>query len=208
MFDFNYLNIVEAYKNIKSKVLKTPLISNDFINNLIGGKIYFKLENLQNTGSFKLRGASNKISKLTLENKANGLVAYSSGNHAQAVAFASLQENISAKIIMPKNAPKIKIDNTQSYGAEVILYDPKTEIREEIGQNIATTENRTLIKPYDDFDIIAGQGTAGYEIAEELNHLSITPDIYLCCCGGGGLIAGTTIYLKYKFPKMVTSGQK
>ena len=104
MFDFNYLNIVEAYKNIKSKVLKTPLISNDFINNLVGGKIYFKLENLQNTGSFKLRGASNKISKLTLENKANGLVAYSSGNHAQAVAFASLQENISAKIIMPKNA--------------------------------------------------------------------------------------------------------
>ena len=103
MFDFNYLNIVEAYKNIKSKVLKTPLISNDFINNLVGGKIYFKLENLQNTGSFKLRGASNKISKLTLENKANGLVAYSSGNHAQAVAFASLQENISAKIIMPKN---------------------------------------------------------------------------------------------------------
>ena len=202
MFDFNYLNIVEAYKNIKSKVLKTPLISNDFINNLVGGKIYFKLENLQNTGSFKLRGASNKISKLTLENKANGLVAYSSGNHAQAVAFASLQENISAKIIMPKNAPKIKIDNTQSYGAEVILYDPKTEIREEIGQNIAATENRTLIKPYDDFDIIAGQGTAGYEIAEELNHLSITPDIYLCCCGGGGLIAGTATYLKYKFPKI------
>ena len=204
MFDFNYLNIVEAYKNIKSKVLKTPLISNDFINNLVGGKIYFKLENLQNTGSFKLRGASNKISKLTLENKANGLVAYSSGNHAQAVAFASLQENISAKIIMPKNAPKIKIDNTQSYGAEVILYDPKTEIREEIGQNIAATENRTLIKPYDDFDIIAGQGTAGYEIVNDLEDLSIVPNIYLCCCGGGGLIAGTSTYLKYKFPEIAS----
>ena len=202
MSDFNYLNIQKAYEIIKQSVDKTPLITNDYINNLLDAKVYFKLENLQKTGSFKLRGATNKISQLSKENKLRGLVAYSSGNHAQAVAYASLQENISAKIIMPNNAPKIKIENTKKYKAEVILYDPQKEIREEIGKEIEKKENRILIKPYDDYDIIAGQGTAGYEISQDLANLSITPDIYLCCCGGGGLIAGTSTYLKYKYPNI------
>ena len=199
---FNYLKIEEAYENIKNKVIKTPLVTNDYINKLLDSKVYFKLENLQTTGSFKLRGATNKISKLSKEEKSAGLVAYSSGNHAQAVGFASLQENISAKIIMPNNAPKIKIDNTHKSKAEVILYDPEKEIREDIGKEIARNENRTIIKPYDDYDIIAGQGTAAYEISEDLESLSIIPDIYLCCCGGGGLIAGTSTYLKYKYPNI------
>ena len=202
MSDFNYLNIQKAYEIIKQAVDKTPLITNDYINNLLDAKVYFKLENLQKTGSFKLRGATNKISQLSKENKLRGLVAYSSGNHAQAVAYASLRENISAKIIMPNNAPKIKIENTKKYKAEVILYDPQKEIREEIGKEIEKKENRILIKPYDDYDIIAGQGTAGYEISQDLANLSITPDIYLCCCGGGGLIAGTSTYLKYKYPNI------
>jgi threonine dehydratase len=199
MTDFSYLNIETAYENIKHALDKTPLITNDYINQLLDAKVYFKLENLQKTGSFKLRGATNKISQLSKEQKLRGLVAYSSGNHAQAVAYASLQENISAKIIMPNNAPKIKIENTKKYRAEVILYNPQKEIREEIGKEIEKKENRILIKPYDDYDIIAGQGTAGYEISEDLANLSITPDIYLCCCGGGGLIAGTSTYLKYKY---------
>ena len=199
MTDFSYLNIETAYENIKHALDKTPLITNDYINQLLDAKVYFKLENLQKTGSFKLRGATNKISQLSKEQKLRGLVAYSSGNHAQAVAYASLQENISAKIIMPNNAPKIKIENTKKYKAEVILYNPQKEIREEIGKEIEKKENRILIKPYDDYDIIAGQGTAGYEISEDLANLSITPDIYLCCCGGGGLIAGTSTYLKYKY---------
>ena len=202
MSNFNYLNIEEAYENIKQKLIKTPLVTNDYINKLLDSKVYFKLENLQTTGSFKLRGATNKISKLSKEEKSAGLVAYSSGNHAQAVGFASLQENISAKIIMPNNAPKIKIDNTHKSKAEVILYDPEKEIREDIGKEIARNENRTIIKPYDDYDIIAGQGTAAYEISEDLESLSIIPDIYLCCCGGGGLIAGTSTYLKYKYPNI------
>ena len=202
MSDFSYLNIQKAYENIKHALDKTPLITNDYINQLLDAKVYFKLENLQKTGSFKLRGATNKISQLSKENKLRGLVAYSSGNHAQAVAYASLQENISAKIIMPNNAPKIKIENTKKYKAEVILYDPQKEIREEIGKEIEKKENRMLIKPYDDYDIIAGQGTAGYEISQDLANLSITPDIYLCCCGGGGLIAGTSTYLKYKYPNI------
>ena len=202
MSDFNYLSIEAAYEKIKHNLDKTPLITNDYINKLLDAKVYFKLENLQKTGSFKLRGATNKISQLSKEQKLKGLVAYSSGNHAQAVAFASLQENISAKIIMPNNAPKIKIENTRKYKAEVILYDPQKEIREEIGKEFEKKENRTLIKPYDDYDIIAGQGTAGYEISQDLEKLSVIPDIYLCCCGGGGLIAGTSTYLKYKYPNM------
>ena len=198
----NFKDIENAYKKISNSIIKTPLVSNDYINNLLESEVYFKLENLQNTGSFKLRGATHKISSLSSDVINNGVVAYSSGNHAQAVAYAALQKNISAKIIMPKNAPKIKIKNTKKYGAEVILYDAFFENREQIGNDIKEKENRSLIKPYDDIDIIAGQGTAGIEIVEDLSKLSITPDIYLCCCGGGGLIAGTSTYLKHEFPNI------
>ena len=200
--NFSFKNIDVAYSQIKNQIIQTPLISNDYINKKLSSKIFFKLENLQNTGSFKFRGASYKISQLTNEQKNNGVVAYSSGNHAQAVAYASLQKNITCKIIMPKNAPKIKIENTKKYKAEVILYDPMTEIRENIGEKISIEENRTLIRPYDDFDIIAGQGTAAKEISDQLIKSSIIPDIYLCCCGGGGLIAGTSTYLKHKYPNI------
>ena len=198
----SFKDIEIAYKKIKDFITKTPLVSNDYINNLLDAEVYFKLENLQNTGSFKLRGATHKILTLSSDIIDNGVVAYSSGNHAQAVAYAAMKKNISAKIIMPKNAPKIKIENTKEYGAEVILYDAFFESREQIGNDIKEKENRSLIKPYDDIDIIAGQGTAGVEIAEDLQKLSVTPDIYLCCCGGGGLIAGTSTYLKHEFPHL------
>ena len=195
-------DIENAYSKIKNSIINTPLVSNDFINNTLDAEVYFKLENLQNTGSFKLRGATHKISKLSKEIINNGVVAYSSGNHAQAVAYAAMNNNITAKIIMPKNAPKIKIENTKKYGADIILYDTFFENREKIGNEIKEKENRTLIKPYDDIDVIAGQGTAGVEIATELQSLDIIPDIYLCCCGGGGLVAGTSTYLSYKFPNL------
>ncbi len=198
----NYKDIENAYKKISDSITKTPIISNDYINNLLDAEVYFKLENLQNTGSFKLRGATHKISKLSNKIVNNGVVAYSSGNHAQAVAYAALKKNISAKIIMPKNAPKIKINNTRKYGADVILYDTFFENREKIGNDIKEKENRLLIKPYDDIDVIAGQGTAGIEIADDLNKLSVIPEIYLCCCGGGGLIAGSSTYLKHVFPNL------
>ena len=202
MSNFNYKKIDEAYKRISSQVLRTPLVESEYINNLFKAKIFFKLENLQWTGSFKLRGAINKISQLQLNQKKNGVVAYSSGNHAQAVAYASLINKISSKIIMPKNAPKIKIENTKKYGAEVILYDFLNQDREEMGNKIAIDEGRALIKPYDDLDIIAGQGTSGKEISDDLIVKGITPDTYLCCCGGGGLIAGSSTYLKHKFPNI------
>ena len=194
--------IEKAYKRISSYILKTPLISNSSINKITKSNVYFKLENLQFTGSFKIRGAINKISQLSNFEKRKGIVAYSSGNHAQAVAYASNIFNTKATIVMPNNAPKIKIDNTKRYGAEVIFYEPKNENREEIATQISSKMNQKIIKPYDDLDIIAGQGTSGKEIYDELMKKKIVPDIYLCCCGGGGLIAGSSTYLKNKFPKI------
>jgi len=202
MIDFSYKNVEIAYNLISKKVIKTPLVSNDYINNLLKAEVFFKCENFQTTGSFKLRGATNKILTKEPKNIQNGVVAYSSGNHAQAVAYAALQNDLTAKIIMPKNAPKIKIENTKAYGAEVILYDTFFENRELIGDEIKEKENRELIKPYDDLDIIAGQGTAAVEMVSDLEELSVIPDIYLCCCGGGGLIAGTSTYLKQYYPNI------
>ena len=202
MAPFNHSNIDQAYEIINSRIIKTPLVSNDYINQITGGNIFFKLENLQITGSFKIRGASDKIAKLTESTIKNGVVAYSSGNHAQAVAYVSQQNNISAKIVMPSTAPKIKINNTKKYGADIIFYDPYKEQRESIAEVLADKENRTIIQPYDDHDIIAGQGTAAKEIVSDLESFKIIPDLYLCCCGGGGLIAGTSTYLKYAFPNI------
>ena len=194
--------INQAYNRICSEILKTPLITNESINKTINAKVFFKLENLQHTGSFKLRGATNVISQLTTNEKSKGVVAYSSGNHAQAVAYASGIRKIKSKIIMPKNAPLIKINNTKKFGGEIIFYDSKKESRENIALEIARKEKSKIIKPYDDIQTIAGQGTAGKEIAEELKKINIIPDIYLCCCGGGGLLAGTSTYLKTSFPKI------
>ena len=194
--------IDKAHERIFSLIIKTPLISSETINKKTNANVYFKLENLQWTGSFKLRGASNKILQLSNEEKSRGIVSYSSGNHAQAVAYASNLIGVQATIIMPKNAPSIKIKNTKKYGADVVLYDSMHESREKIALEIAHKENKTIVKPYDDLDVIAGQGTVGKEIAEELKLQNIRPDIFLCCCGGGGLIAGSSTYLKYAFPNI------
>ena len=202
MATFNFSNIDQAYDLINTSIIKTPLVSNDYINQITGGNIFFKLENLQITGSFNFRGASNKIAKLTELTKKNGVVAYSSGNHGQAVAYACQQNNISAKIVMPTTAPKIKINNTKKYGADIIFYDPLTENRESIAEVLADNEERAIIRPYEDHDIIAGQGTAAKEIVADLKSFKIIPDLYLCCCGGGGLIAGTSTYLKYAYSNL------
>ena len=202
MRNFDYLHIESAYTKINHQIIKTPLIQNEYINHVTKSKVFFKLENLQITGSFKIRGALNKIHSLNSHDRKKGVVAYSSGNHAQAVSYASLLHNINSIIIMPKTTPQIKIQNTKKYGAQLILYDPEKESREEIGLKIARDQGRILIKPYDDFDVIAGQGTSGKEIYDQLRSDNIIPDIFLCCCGGGGLIAGSSTYLIQKFPKI------
>ena len=194
--------IDKAHERIFSLIIKTPLISSEIINKKTNANVYFKLENLQWTGSFKLRGASNKISQLSNEEKSRGIVSYSSGNYAQAVAYASKLFGVQATIVMPKSAPSIKIENTKKYGADIVFYNSMHENREKIASEIARKENKTIVKPYDDLDVIAGQGTVGKEIAEELKLQNIQPDIYLCCCGGGGLIAGSSTYLKHAFPNI------
>ena len=196
------IDIDKAHLVLQPFITQTPLVTNEAINKLVNAKVYFKLENLQKTGSFKIRGATYKISLLSEEQKQKGIVAYSSGNHGQAVAFASLNLGIKATIVMPYNAPKIKIENTKSYGANIVFYDPQKENREIIGKQIAYETGKTVIKPYDDIEIIAGQGTVGKEITEQFKEINIIPDIYLCSVSGGGLIAGSSYYLKSNFPKI------
>ena len=198
----NTLDIDKAHLILQPFITQTPLVTNEAINSLVNAKVYFKLENLQKTGSFKIRGATYKISLLSTKQKQKGIVTYSSGNHAQAVALASFNQGIEATIVMPDNAPKIKIKNTKSYGVNIVLYNPKTENREIIGNAIALETGKTLIKPYDDIDIITGQGTVGKEITEQLKAINTIPNIYLCCVSGGGLIAGSSYYIKSNFPEV------
>ncbi|MCB1640075.1 MAG: threonine/serine dehydratase, partial [Thiothrix sp.] len=161
-----------------------------------------KAECLQRTGSFKFRGACNRISRLNPEARACGVVAYSSGNHAQGVAAASQALGVSATIVIPRDAPALKIDHTRRYGARVILYDRHTESREAIGEEIARTEGRILVPPYDDADVIAGQGTVALELAEALAQLGVRPDALFCPCGGGGLVAGVSLVFQQLMPTL------
>lgn len=201
MSAFTLEDIRIAAERLKGRVLHTPLLEAELLNEQLGGRVLFKPECLQTTGSFKFRGALNKLSTLTDEQRLKGVVAYSSGNHAQGVAAAAKAAGISAKIVIPQDAPVLKIQNTRDYGAEVILYDRYTESREQIGRGIAEQEGRVLIPPYDDYAIMAGQGTLGLEIAESLAEMGVVADALLCPCGGGGLIAGVSTVIKALSPE-------
>ena len=188
------LNKVQnSFSRISNIIYHTPTLSSISINKVLKAEIIFKAECLQETGSFKLRGASSAISALSEEERLRGVVAFSSGNHAQGVAYASRKLGTSAKIVMPLDAPKIKIQKTQEYGAEVIFYDRYKDDREKIGSNIARREKRKLIKPFDDLNVIYGQGTAALEV---VNEIDTKFDMSIVCCSGGGLAAGTGIVLK------------
>ena len=178
--------INDAYKRISKYINKTPIIYSDKLNNFTESNILIKAENLQKTGSFKIRGATNLISQI----KEEKVVAPSSGNHAQAVAAASQLFNKTATLVMPSDAPKSKILGVKSYNGKIIFYDRNNEDRMEIANEISNREGSVLIPPYDHKEIIAGQGTLGVEIIEQLEEMKFKPDIILCCCGGGGLIAG------------------
>ncbi len=184
-----------------SRVVETPLLSNITANQITGKNLFIKPECLQVTGSFKFRGAWSALSYMKKEDSIfDGVVAYSSGNHAQGVAAAARAHKVSAVIVMPKDAPTIKIENTINFGAEVIFYDRIKEIREEIGEKIAKERNLKLIRPYDDPLVIAGQGTCGLEIASQAKNLGIKEAEVLVCCGGGGLSAGIALALEEYAP--------
>lgn len=178
----------------------TPLLNSPLLDARAGRQIFVKAECLQWTGSFKYRGAWSAVSALTPQVRAKGVLAYSSGNHGQGVAFAARQHGISAAVLMPADAPRVKIDNTRAYGAEVISYDRATEDRDAIGAALARARGLSLIKPYDDEQVIAGQGTIGLEIALQARTDGIHQGQVLTCCGGGGMTAGIALALHADAP--------
>ena len=169
------------------------------IDEIVGAPVFVKCEPLQVTGSFKIRGAVNRISRLTADERKNGVVAFSSGNHAQGVARAALIEGIKARIVMPYDTPKVKIEGVKRDGAEIIYYDRATEDREAISARIAEQEGCVIVPSYDDKYIIAGQGTCGLEITEQYP-LETPPQAVVCCIGGGGLIAGVSLAIRANWP--------
>ena len=193
-------DVKQAVQRVKPVVVRTPLVSSPVLDELTGGTVLMKAENLQRTGSFKIRGAYNLLSQLTPAQARNGAVAYSSGNHAQAVAAAGTMLGIETTIVMPQDSPPIKIENTRRLGGTTVLYDRYTEDREQIARGIADERGAVLVPPYDDERIIAGQGTAGVEIVEQCAELGLVPDRVLVCCSGGGLTAGCAVAVKSMSP--------
>ena len=181
--------------------VRTPLLSSPALDERVGARVLLKPEMLQRTGSFKFRGAFNKISAIPASARTGGVVAFSSGNHAQGVAAAARLLNMQATIVMPADAPLSKRERTKGYGAEVVLYDRDREDREAIARAIAEKRGATLVPPYDDPQIIAGQGTIGREIADDMAALGLAPDIVIAPASGGGLIAGIATAIKARFPQ-------
>ena len=189
-----------AAARIKGIAIRTPLVNSPVLDERLGARVFLKCETLQRTGSFKFRGAYNKISQIAPEKKAAGVVAYSSGNHAQGVAHAAALCGVPAAIVMPSDAPKAKRERTAALGGEVVLYDRDREDRAAIARAICEKRGATLVPPFDDPAIIAGQGTAGREIAEDLAALGVRPELVVIGASGGGLAAGITLALKARAP--------
>ncbi len=193
--------IEAAARRLSGEVRRTPLLSSPFLDAIAGRRVWVKAECLQHTGSFKFRGAWSAVSALTDAQRHKGVLAFSSGNHAQGVALAARRHGAPAVILMPADAPRVKIDNTRALGAEVVLYDRAGgQDRDEIGGRIATERGLTLVRPYDDEEVIAGQGTTGLEIAEQAMEAGIDTADVLVCCGGGGLSSGIALALEARAP--------
>ncbi len=194
MITFN--DILEARERIKGVAHRTPVLTSRQFNEQSGCEVFFKAENLQRAGAFKFRGAYNKIASIPENERRRGILAYSSGNHAQASALAARIFGIPAVIVMPHDAPKIKVAGTRGYGAEVIFYDRYTESREGTGEKIAVERGLTIVPPFDDYQIMAGQGTAALELLEDVPDL----EYLLICCSGCGLLAGCAVAAKHIKP--------
>lgn len=197
-----YRDVVDASKRLEGVANVTPVITSRTINAEIGAELFFKCENYQRTGSFKFRGAYNSLAKFSEEQRKNGVVAFSSGNHAQGIALAASILQIPATIVMPTDAPAVKVAATKGYGAEVIFYDRYTEDREAIGRSLAAQHGMTLIPSYDHPDVLSGQGTAAKELFESVGEL----DALYVCLGGGGMLAGTTLSTRALSPNCTLIG--
>jgi threo-3-hydroxy-L-aspartate ammonia-lyase len=192
----SYEDIAAAHERIKPHAKRTPVLTSATVDALTGAAVYFKCENFQRMGAFKFRGAFNALSQLGPEQRARGVVAFSSGNHAQAVALSGKILGIKTVIVMPDDAPQVKLDATRGYGAEVVQY-ARNQPREELAGKLAAERGLTLIPPFDHAHIIAGQGTAAKELIEDVGAL----DVLMVPCGGGGLLSGCAIAAKHLSPK-------
>src|SRR5262245_7610956 len=192
----SFQDIAAAHERLRPHALRTPAVTSTTVDAMIDGTAYFKCENLQRMGAFKFRGAYNALAQLSDERKKHGVITYSSGNHAQAVALSGKLLRIKSVIVMPKDAPQVKLDATRAYGAEILTYE-KGEAREEVAGRIAAERQLTMIPPFDHEHVIAGQGTAVKELIEDVGPL----DLLLVPCGGGGLLSGSAIAAKHLAPK-------
>ena len=195
--EVTYADVAAAHERIKPFAKRTPVLTSSTIDALTGAKVHFKCENFQRMGAFKFRGAYNALSQLSPGQKRKGVVAFSSGNHAQAVALSGKLLGVPATIVMPTDAPKVKLEATRGYGAEVVMYDASNEDRQKIAEKLAAERGLTVIPPFDHPHILAGQGTAAKELLEETGPL----DILMVPCGGGGLLSGCSIAAKHLSPK-------
>jgi threonine dehydratase len=192
--------IRSAAARLEGHARRTPLLSSPFLDEIAGRRVLVKPECLQHTGSFKYRGGRAAVSALDADSRARGVIAFSSGNHAQGVALAARDFGVPCVIVMPSDAPRLKVENTRTLGAEVVLYDRATADRDAIGADLSAARDLTLIRPFDDPQVIAGQGTVGLEIAEDANALGIETADVLVCCGGGGLTSGIALALEADAP--------
>lgn len=196
-----YSDVIAASGRISPQAVRTPLIVNDELDRILSAKVLLKAETLQVTGSFKFRGALNRVSRMTAQERKGGIVAWSSGNHALAISAVAARHGIKATILMPSDAPRAKIEGAQRFGGTVRLYDRATEVRETIGAEIAAATGAVIIPPYDDPDIMAGQGTVALELAEQARERGLALNLLAVSCSGGGLAAGCAVAMRGASPQ-------
>lgn len=193
----SYDDVARAHARIAPHAIRTPVMTSSTVDACTGARVFFKCENFQRMGAFKFRGAFNAMAQLADEHRRRGVISYSSGNHAQAVALAGRLLGVHATIVMPADAPRVKLEATRGYGAEVVTYDPATASRETIARALAAERGLTVIPPFDDVQVIAGQGTAAKELFEDAGAL----DLLLVPCGGGGLLSGCALAARALAPR-------
>ena len=198
-----FSDVEDAAERLRGTIYRTPLVQSHILNEKLGANIFFKAECLQKTGSFKFRGAYNAVSRMGEVAKEKGVLACSSGNHAQGIAEAARLMGVNATIIMPKDAPELKKQRTLRSGAKIVEYDRHSEDREVLTKQLAEQTGMPVVHPYESFHVIAGQGTVGLEACEELQTLGLVPDHVLVCAGGGGLMAGIKLAVHQYFPQAI-----
>lgn len=196
-----FADVQDAAARLNGVAVRTPLLHVEALDEAVNGRVFVKAECLQRTGTFKFRGAYNRVSRLTEDERRRGVVAFSSGNHAQGVAAAAKMAGCAATIVMPADAPALKITRTRGYGAQVVLYDRFNENREAIAAKIASDTGAVVVPPFDDRYVIAGQGAVGLEIAEQLQETDAAADVLICPASGGGLMAGVALAFEARSPK-------